>query len=733
MKKLLLAITFSACSSATIFAANAENNNFNATDNQANFIKVGDALVNATPGSTTWVTQIDENGNVRSRLYSVPESEEMIRMRKAYVAGQTTYPLTIKGLPDSSGANAAPSSVFVMKDKYMYWKTEYQEVSTFDLPAGTYDIQVIYDDYYHSIVAIPNVELNGPIEKEVCLDMADKLVSFKMYLHDGNQVVLPTDGDPSAAYNIPAMTCLQSVMVNGSSQYTHSVTASIGGANSYKSFTLKSNFGEDTMPYWHALTYVSQDYGICGASVTADGATLSNGQLVENRPSDFMTLETSFEHTPIYDQLGGDNVSKGVTFNIYRPDGGVLAGLGIVANVPTEFHICAPDVDFDSYHSMAYLRDLDVNPKYGRKEGVHSPVMGTDMNGEMYYFCTQEDNPYDIGTKAWRDKAPYNPYFSYPYSNEYAMGSTSAYVATIGKYVDGVNPYFNNTVAAYYGNYGDLRVVDGMYYEESAAYNGEPVDLSSFRTVNNWLASLASESHDNGEVAITYTDNNIRVADLDGSNVCTLTYTEGKDDVVPPTIQRLMISDANGNPTIYFDNAEEGKIMISGGDFTPKTTQGVDFGSYTENITTYDYAPAEISVEYAPYASDDFSIIEVKEDQEKYVQSYGGFWEGCFDGITKTSDNGWFDLKVTLTDASGNTQSQIISPAFYIKKSDTSGVMMAETAIGKLYVENGKVVSSSNSAVQVYSPSGKQLVNANLTPGIYIAVDKNQTKKIIVK
>ena len=49
-----------------------------------------------------------------------------------------------------------------------------------------------------------------------------------------------------------------------------------------------------------------------------------------------------------------------------------------------------------------------------------------------------------------------------------------------------------------------------------------------------------------------------------------------------------------------------------------------------------------------------------------FLPGFGNFFRGSLAGVTGEALNGWFDLKIKLTDAVGNWQEQVISPAFRI-------------------------------------------------------------------
>ena len=83
-----------------------------------------------------------------------------------------------------------------------------------------------------------------------------------------------------------------------------------------------------------------------------------------------------------------------------------------------------------------------------------------------------------------------------------------------------------------------------------------------------------------------------------------------------------------------------------------------------------------MKVEYAPADSEDFKELAVEEVPENYSMPYfGHFWKSSLKDVEGKSENGWFKLRVTLTDAAGNSQEQTMWPAFYIK--DSLGVESA--------------------------------------------------------
>lgn len=133
----------------------------------------------------------------------------------------------------------------------------------------------------------------------------------------------------------------------------------------------------------------------------------------------------------------------------------------------------------------------------------------------------------------------------------------------------------------------------------------------------------------------------------------------------------------------------------------------------------------------SPYALNDFEEIDMKENPEKMVPGYGYFWEGSLARVDRKSENGWFDLRVTLTDQAGNSQSQVISPAFHVD--NMTGVAAPSIAKAQLSVMGHRIVASDGAEVEVYTLSGMRVANRDIAPGLYIARSGATSAKMSVR
>ena len=143
-----------------------------------------------------------------------------------------------------------------------------------------------------------------------------------------------------------------------------------------------------------------------------------------------------------------------------------------------------------------------------------------------------------------------------------------------------------------------------------------------------------------------------------------------------------------------------------------------------------EYAPAELSVEYAPYGSGHYIPLIMKEDSDKFIMpARGAFWSGSLAQIDQSSESGWFDLRVTLTDKAGNYCTQTLSPCFKIN---------ALASVGELGTEDHTVRVSGRDIIapegsRVYTVSGLPSGMTDLTPGLYLVVTPSGTRKVAIR
>ena len=113
------------------------------------------------------------------------------------------------------------------------------------------------------------------------------------------------------------------------------------------------------------------------------------------------------------------------------------------------------------------------------------------------------------------------------------------------------------------------------------------------------------------------------------------------------------------------------------------------------------------------------------------MPGYGYFYNGSLESVNTNSPNGWFDMQISLTDASGNMQTQTISPAFYISGSDAIETIEGDGSDTPVKIEGDMIMASENA--DIYTMSGIRCKSRHVAPGVYIVVTPSQAVKVIVR
>ena len=185
-----------------------------------------------------------------------------------------------------------------------------------------------------------------------------------------------------------------------------------------------------------------------------------------------------------------------------------------------------------------------------------------------------------------------------------------------------------------------------------------------------------------------------------------MSYDERGEDWTAPTLQMLMFKDMDGKVTDRFDNAADGTMYFSGGDFQWVYNSASD--------CYYTFETAETKVEYAPYGEDTFSPIEVAQVPELFfMPGFGDCYSANLATVDRTSKTGWFDLRIEMTDKAGNRQRQTISPAF--KVNALSGIASVSDDGVKVWTAGCEICieGADGAAVEVYSVSGHKVASTS--------------------
>lgn len=270
--------------------------------------------------------------------------------------------------------------------------------------------------------------------------------------------------------------------------------------------------------------------------------------------------------------------------------------------------------------------------------------------------------------------------------------SDYAYVANSQYQVDDLDIVFGDNVPVtlflrpryqptylFVGRYGEIRTVDYANHKLSIKKDGAEVcsswgDLKA--AFSEWEVDDVWKTPGEWDYEIDNAD--MAVDNLQGRNTCLIHL--GKDASAPvPGVTRMQLRDVSGHVTDRFQTAADGKLYFSA-------------GSWAE--WSFNYEPLEeVKVEVAPYGTGRWTPFEVEEQPDKYFdKGFGAFYEGSLSQITEGAPYGWFDVRISLATAEGNTQQQVISPAFRID--ELAGVKAVDSDIQE------------NSSVEYYNFQG---------------------------
>lgn len=282
----------------------------------------------------------------------------------------------------------------------------------------------------------------------------------------------------------------------------------------------------------------------------------------------------------------------------------------------------------------------------------------------------------------------------------------------------GWNQYINANLVDFNSEYRGIHgeVIGKSNYSINAKNNGETI-YSGRHSIQELLMALFTMSNPDGIYEITLVNEDFTVDDLLAENSTTICFDKTKEDKNAPTLKMLQFRDSKNNVTDRFNASEEGTILFSCGDFESKTISSSDLE--WDYIDCQPVVTTEIS--YAPYGSKDWIPLDGVEHQSEYddIPGMGFFYSGSLNTVSTPSPNGWYNLKIRLTDEAGNWQEQVISPAFKIDSIDS-------------YTGISDVNSDNTHEVARYNLAG-QRVGANTSGVVIVRYNDGTARKMIVK
>lgn len=337
-----------------------------------------------------------------------------------------------------------------------------------------------------------------------------------------------------------------------------------------------------------------------------------------------------------------------------------------------------------------------------------------------YFTCVKGDNETDFQAK-FNDVYTRTPeQTTGVYGNSVPMTSFCP-MMTYKNTPEGFAPNFS---FSFIGMNGEVRRIDGEVAGLDVKYGGETV-CNSLKESAGWCWSWFAEGAHRGVYDINVTNDNVMLGNIRGVNTTDIHFDLANDDnPLPPLLQWMQYRNSEGTVTPMLDKVAGSKLLFSAGvfDFNVDEAWQMWFTCREE--------PVNVKVEYALHGDDTFKELPVDVIADKFfTPGFGHQYEVALDAISEQSYLGWFDLRVSLSDNSGNTMTQLFEPAFNI--AELAGLETVGSEAETVGLDGRNIIAPAGSLV--YDMSGRLVDGRDLAPGVYIVAAPASMTKVVVR
>ncbi len=401
-----------------------------------------------------------------------------------------------------------------------------------------------------------------------------------------------------------------------------------------------------------------------------------------------------------------------------------------IDSLPVEVKTNFQLTKMDRYPQTLY----ELQGSYFRFTGNGNEVVYLPSFNYMHPAVSGASPADDEGNLIWEGNAFYNHglafkedgFFNYTYGNSAPIypGRPIIYNAW-GSINTSIG--LDDLYSTYIGLAGEKRQLDVPLIALSVLHNGESVGEGE--GWNDYWDNAPNEDPTGTYGFVLWNTENVKVDGIDGFNLTYCEFGYEWDDYCPPTLQAVQFRDADNNFAQTFDSAEGASILVAAGNY--------DWWYDEDSMTlcyNYNTTPVDVKVLYAPYfvwndTNVEWKEIPVEELPEYSNQAgYGQVMKGSLEGITEEAYEGWFNLRIIVTNEQGYINRQTFGPAFRINNLASVGTtLLGDRA---LVIEAGKayIIGEPESDFSVYSSDGKlcksahaaELTLTDLSSGIYI-------------
>lgn len=413
-----------------------------------------------------------------------------------------------------------------------------------------------------------------------------------------------------------------------------------------------------------------------------DHSTTSSSMTFQNDPENYVLHKEKFQPSPVgasegshYSAFSTNSTWKGNSTSMGWEGYNVNEAIDMEEGV--QFHLDNPisgdmdNLEFDVLINPGFVDHvITIEEEDGWIEEIPviiyaSPII-LEPNKEVFHLI---NGSYYAGNFSFNitpdGEIPFlspHPQFSYGLQEnpQIIQGDNVAIASVIAQnYYDETTPgKMSFIIPQYIGRYGDIK---NAYYDNISVeikYNGQEIFSDDYSQFDSFMWDWLQQSNPDGLLDITFTNTNFKVDELAGKNITHITYDWTKEDWTPPTLQMLQFRNSEEEIVHKFISTEEGTVRLAAGDF-----------DYIDEPFHFEYNEGNtVEFYYSAYDQDSWTEIELTEYPEYFqMPAFGDYYEASLEEVAVPEDNMWFDVKIISTDAAGNTQEQVISPAFKVE------------------------------------------------------------------
>lgn len=613
-----------------------------------------------------------------------------------------------------------------------------ENIVTFpSVPEGEWDFYVFYNGT-DGMLMLSQEEKKVPLEAPLVFDEAeaDIKVEFDFVLPDGSKPVLSLQDSKdkeiietgNIAYEGRSMhfTHRGMQLFTNTTVFTYRFVNADGSlTQDHLANTLKTNGAK------HAdASRLSQYAWVGGAVHVQKGAPLVSAKL-SNSATDYVMVDTDVAGTAYNDPDSiPDNGMQIVSYDTFN-------GVAYLWNRTTiKTGLISPEVYGKVFYSGPSGSDVTRYMRYPQPSRILAKITSGRLTTT---YCIVAEPFRNAGGKAefiglhnsgggimskWVknssgdvDIAKHNPWMVAVAEGKTLLGNSTATTVFAPMTQMGVTPFEWGFV----GINGEKREIDDIGIKISLTLNGDTLAANKSQLnalFNSWTQALPAE----GKVRVEMRNENILIDRMKGYNLMELEYASRGDDSTPPVLQ-IMRPVAGEKVSDRFDDVSDASIDFVAGDYKFNYI-GARNPFYT------DFGKIGVKAEYAPHGSDSFSELPASEMTERFwMPGWGHYYRASLATADRKSPDGWFDVRLTLSDEAGNTHRQTFSPAFFVKT--LSGVVDVEVAEGVSLTREGSMLivdGMNNPAIRIMdltgcvvgAASGRRIDVSGVRPGMYV-------------